>query len=232
VSHRVRPLGLVAVGVIVLATIETVGTDAGSVSVAAVNFEFKPPSATVHVGDTVVWTMSGDGHTVTSGTIDANNVGHPSGGPLDSGFKGPGGSYSFTFRAPGTYPYFCEIHASSQMEGTITVVAAVATGRLTPGATPVATAERSPPPTPSSSRTVVVSPNPTSSETPPLATTATATMASLPGQPNSSSSPAASRPPAGDGAAPASDSTPFIAAGVLVAIAVLATTLARTRRSR
>ena len=141
-------LGFVVVcGVVVLGVVGAAAVVAASVPVAAVNYEFNPSSITISVGDTVVWTMSGDGHTVRSGTVGADNIGHPSDGPLDSGFKGPGESYSFTFAEAGTYQYFCEIHPE-QMTGTVTVVAAPASesppsaiasassaGTLTPPAT-------------------------------------------------------------------------------------------------
>jgi plastocyanin len=116
-------------GVVVFLVVEAAAVAAASASVDAVNYEFNPSALTVSVGDSVVWTMSGDGHTVRSGTVGADNIGHPSDGPLDSGFKGPGQSYSFTFAQAGTYEYFCEIHPE-QMKGTITVVAAPATASV------------------------------------------------------------------------------------------------------
>jgi plastocyanin len=141
--------GLFAVcGVVVFAVVEAAAVAAASAPVAAVNYEFNPSSLTVSVGDTVVWTMSGDGHTVRSGTVGADNIGHPSDGPFDSGFKGPGESYSFTFAQAGTYQYFCEIHPE-QMKGTITVIAApssasapgpIASAQSAAAATPAATA--------------------------------------------------------------------------------------------
>ena len=110
-------------GVVVLALVQAGAVAAAGAQVAAVDYEFDPSSLTVSIGDTVVWKMSGEGHTVRSGTIGADNLGHPSDGPLDSGFRGPGESYSFTFAEAGTYEYFCEIHPE-QMKGTITVVGA------------------------------------------------------------------------------------------------------------
>jgi len=140
-----------------------VAVAAASAPVAAVNYEFTPSAVTVSVGDTVVWTMSGDGHTVRSGTVGADNIGHPSDGPLDSGFKRAGESYSFTFAQAGTYEYFCEIHPE-QMKGTITVVAAPA------GASPTA-------PIASASSAAQVTP-PASGETPSAAVTPAATPGS------------------------------------------------------
>lgn len=124
-SRRAWLAGLTVLGVVALAVYGSAAVAAESSPVAAVNYEFNPSSLTVSVGDTVVWTMSGDGHTVRSGTVGPDNIGHPSDGPLHSGFKGPGESYSFTFAQAGTYPYFCEIHPE-QMKGTIIVAAAPA----------------------------------------------------------------------------------------------------------
>jgi plastocyanin len=46
-------------------------------------------------------------------TVTAN------GGAFDSGSIADGGTFSFTFTTPGTYPYHCSIHPT--MVGTITV---------------------------------------------------------------------------------------------------------------
>ncbi|GEM_PF-2407533 len=76
---------------------------------------FSPASITVNSGDTVVWTNQGSRiHTVTSGT------GCSPDGMFNSGNKGPGGTFSFTFGASGTFPYFCIPHCPS-MAGTVTV---------------------------------------------------------------------------------------------------------------
>ncbi|HYN70218.1 MAG TPA: plastocyanin/azurin family copper-binding protein [Candidatus Eisenbacteria bacterium] len=112
--------------VVVLAVVEAAAVAAASAPVAAVNYEFNPSSVEVSVGDSVVWTMSGDGHTVRSGTVRADNIGRPSDGPLDSGFKASGESYAFTFSEAAIYEYFCEVHPEQMMKGTITVVAAPA----------------------------------------------------------------------------------------------------------
>jgi plastocyanin len=57
--------------------------------------------------------VNGDGfaHTVTAGVR-----GNPS-GLFDSDTIEAGGSFRFTFQAPGTYTYFCRIHGG--MEGVV-----------------------------------------------------------------------------------------------------------------
>ncbi|GAB2743134.1 cupredoxin domain-containing protein [Kitasatospora kifunensis] len=67
------------------------------------NFAFSPAALTVKAGTTVTWTNTDpDAHTVTSK--------QGSGGPLNSAPLTTGATYSYTFTAPGTYPYFCTIH--------------------------------------------------------------------------------------------------------------------------
>jgi plastocyanin len=71
---------------------------------------FNPATRTVAAGTTVTWTnKAGVDHNVTSddGTFTS------------SGTIGPGGTYSFTFTATGTYHYNCTFHAG--MNGTIIV---------------------------------------------------------------------------------------------------------------
>jgi plastocyanin len=77
---------------------------------------FTNGTITVQVGDTVTWTNNGNNtHTVTSG-----NESNP-GTVFDAGSLTPGESFSFRFTTAGTFPFFCRIHGSSAMSGTITV---------------------------------------------------------------------------------------------------------------
>jgi len=72
-------------------------------------FKFAPAALTVPVGTTVTWTnKDGTIHTVTSATKVFASDG------LDQG-----GTFSYTFTAPGTYAYSCKLHP--QMTGTVTV---------------------------------------------------------------------------------------------------------------
>jgi plastocyanin len=73
------------------------------------NFAFSPASITVSVGTRVTWTnKDGTAHTVTSNS----NF-------FDSGNIANGGSFSFTFTAPGSYPYYCRYHPN--MTATVVV---------------------------------------------------------------------------------------------------------------
>lgn len=80
-------------------------------------FAFAPSSQTIQVGDTVMW-MNADSiaHTSTSGQPGAPD------GLWNSGFLNSGASFSHTFDAAGTFPYFCGVH--SFMTGSITVQSA------------------------------------------------------------------------------------------------------------
>jgi plastocyanin len=78
------------------------------------NFTFGPQQLTVKVGDTVTWTNEDDiPHTVVS-------IGHYRSQALDTGDK-----FTFTFKTPGTFQYFCGLHP--QMQGTVVVQGTAAT---------------------------------------------------------------------------------------------------------
>ncbi len=100
----------------------------GTTAISIVGQSFQPNQVTVQVGQTVTWTVTqsiGAAHSVTSG--------HPNdtkpGTIFDSGIRleNDGDSFSYTFTAPGTYPFFCAVHPTT-MTGTVTVLAAGTTG--------------------------------------------------------------------------------------------------------
>jgi len=84
---------------------------------------YRPAALTVTAGTTVTWKQTDPGfHTITSGTVAQGSSGvtpQPD-GKFASGQLATGKTFSHTFIAPGTYPYFCEIHPAT-MRGTITV---------------------------------------------------------------------------------------------------------------
>jgi plastocyanin len=72
-------------------------------------FAFAPATLTVKSGTTVTWTNKDeDPHTVVD-----------NGGTFRSKALGPGGTYSFTFPAAGTFEYICSIHPF--MHGSVVV---------------------------------------------------------------------------------------------------------------
>jgi plastocyanin len=82
---------------------------------------FDPENVVIQAGDTVQWTFPATGfaHTVTSG-LDS-----PS-GLFNSGAHAGPFTFSFTFPDPGVFPYYCQIHLSMGMAGTVRVNAAPA----------------------------------------------------------------------------------------------------------
>jgi len=66
------------------------------------NFRFTPAEITVRPGATVTWVNKDDApHTATA------KGGKPA---FDSGALDTDETYAFTFKAPGTYRYYCKIH--------------------------------------------------------------------------------------------------------------------------
>ena len=85
---------------------------------------FQMPSVTIHVGDTVEWIWDTDNHTVTSGSSCTADNKFCS--PSNTNCSSPNPStmnatYSHTFTAAGSFPYFCIPHCKSGMTGNVVV---------------------------------------------------------------------------------------------------------------
>jgi plastocyanin len=94
---------------------------------------FSPAQLTVAAGAPVKFTNTSNAdHTVVRCTPAACSGASPGTG-TDTAFASVpvslpvGGSFSFSFNAPGTYVYYCSIHGYVTMHGTITVTAATTT---------------------------------------------------------------------------------------------------------
>lgn len=105
---------------------------ANTVTVTQTGFGFSPQNPTIQVGDTVKWNWTSGTHTVTEGTDGLINGNELFTSPLTSSVQ----TFSFTFSAAfvnanpkpgGVYDYFCQLHFSFPMKGTITVTDPVAT---------------------------------------------------------------------------------------------------------
>jgi len=115
-------------------------------------FTFSPSSQTINVGDTVEWVWASGLHSSTSGAICiADNK-------WDSTLLVNPSTFSVTFTAAGTYPYYCVLHCFFGMTGEIVV--------QEPTATPTATVT----PTPTATTTTLPSSTPTASPLPATAT--------------------------------------------------------------
>jgi plastocyanin len=74
------------------------------------NFNFYPPDPVIDVGDTVVWTNKMNyGHWVISGVDMRHN------NKFFSYLLLKGTKFSYTFRTPGDFPYYCPIHSMQAM---------------------------------------------------------------------------------------------------------------------
>ena len=85
---------------------------------------FDPATLTIKVGDTVHWVWASPGHSVVSGTNGTTDNLFCS--PSNTGCANPplspmGATYEHTFTQAGTFPYYCSVHFSLGMTGTITV---------------------------------------------------------------------------------------------------------------
>ena len=87
---------------------------------------FRPQHLTVRVGATIKWINSGETvHTVTADPEQAPDpswVQTPPGSEvMDSGYMNVGDSYSYEFKVPGIYKYFCLTHEQEGMRGEVDV---------------------------------------------------------------------------------------------------------------
>jgi len=81
-----------------------------SAKVEIVDFAYSPDPVTIEAGGKVIWqNMDSAPHTATADD-----------GSFDTGDLEEGKLKSESFKDPGTYPYFCEIHPD--MKGTVEVV--------------------------------------------------------------------------------------------------------------
>lgn len=104
----------------------SMGADDG----VAMVMRFMRSNITIHVGQQITFANTGMAapHTVTFGTEPANFFapsGDPTnftGGDLNSGIVGPGGSFTVTFKTAGTFTYICALHDYMGMTGTVRVV--------------------------------------------------------------------------------------------------------------
>jgi plastocyanin len=86
--------------------------EGGTEQLEVVDTAFQPKEATVPVGTKVVWTQTGrQAHSVSA--VDGLFDSAPDCSPIDiDACDGVGDEFSFTFEEPGTYDYYCRVHAT------------------------------------------------------------------------------------------------------------------------
>jgi plastocyanin len=102
----VRVLGAV-LAIFLLAPVGSVSAQSADATVDMKNLAFAPLEVHIQPGQTVMWTNSEPlQHTVTAD--DAS---------FDSGLIDQGDTFSQSYDAPGTYPYYCIPHGSAGLKG-------------------------------------------------------------------------------------------------------------------
>src|SRR6476619_1376518 len=88
------------------------------------DFAFHPDTVNISVGDTVRWTWSGSGHSVSSGphcVPDSQFCSPNDTGCFPGSLSNAGTIYQHTFNTPGSYSYLCIAHCSIGMAGVVNV---------------------------------------------------------------------------------------------------------------
>ena len=88
--------------------------------------KFSPDPVKIKVGDTIKWVDKGE--TVHTATTDPSQAPDPTWASVpagaetfDSGYLNGGEDFSYTFKVPGVYHYFCTTHVKEGMKGEIDV---------------------------------------------------------------------------------------------------------------
>lgn len=87
-------------------------------------FVFSPSSLTIRAGDSVTWVWNSNTHTVTSGAgcaADGKFCDQSDSACDSTTILNTGAMYTHTFPTAGTFPYFCQVHCTLGMTGTIVV---------------------------------------------------------------------------------------------------------------
>ncbi|WP_150049185.1 PQQ-dependent sugar dehydrogenase [Methylomonas rhizoryzae] len=117
-------------GLLLVLLYSTLAADADTLTVGVKDNRFQSATLHVKIGDSVqwVWQDTANPHTTTSGSCTGASC---SANPDDNWDSGLSSNSGFTFTKPtafttaGTYPYYCKVHASIGMTGSIIVDADV-----------------------------------------------------------------------------------------------------------
>ncbi|WP_206785574.1 plastocyanin/azurin family copper-binding protein [Amycolatopsis sp. MtRt-6] len=205
-----RRAALAVAGLLVFLNVPFAGpATAATQQVMMQDYAYSPTALTVRVGDTVTWMQHDQApHDVVTTSAPV-------------AFRSPqlsaGQSWSYTFRQPGTYQYYCSVHPD--MRASVTVLPA-------PTTAPPSTAPRTTPPRTTAPQTTTGKPAAAVPATTPSATTPPATTPAA--------TPAAGPQPAvqqATAATPATLDPMLLVAGVVTGIAVLCLLLLSSRRA-
>jgi plastocyanin len=86
---------------------------------------FVPATNTINLNDQVIWVWIGNHHSTTSGTVIGTGTGATNmpDGLWDSGEANKPHSFTNTFTALGSFPYYCQAHFTKGQIGLINVIA-------------------------------------------------------------------------------------------------------------
>lgn len=123
---RLLGRGLLVAGVLSLGVAMPAFAETVEVKMFDTPAKYVPDPVKVKVGDTIKWVNKGDTiHTATtdpSQAPDASWASVPAGAETwDSGYLNGGEDFSYTFKTPGVYKYFCTTHVKEGMKGEIDV---------------------------------------------------------------------------------------------------------------
>ncbi len=181
-TRAVLGLALVASAVVLAAQAGLETAPPAQAATTAVNVgqgganQFGPDTITISAGDTVHWQWSSGTHNVTS--YDESTPGTPDWSTSVVFFNGAGKTFDITFTTPGTYFFYCSLHATrtdadpaspdfSKMVGRVVVQSsATSTPTNTPAATNTVPAGSTNTPTPTITSTATVTKTPTVTFTP------------------------------------------------------------------
>jgi plastocyanin len=123
---RLLGRGLLVAGVLSLGVAMSAFAETVEIKMFDTPAKYVPDPVKVKVGDTVKWVNKGD--TIHTATTDPANAPDPSwisvpkgAETWDSGYLNSGEDWSYTFKVPGVYKYFCTTHVKEGMKGEIDV---------------------------------------------------------------------------------------------------------------
>lgn len=118
--------GLLVAGAFMVAAVRPASAETVTVQMFDTPAKYVPDPIKVKVGDTIKWVNKGE--TVHTATTDPSSAPDPSWASVpkgaetfDSGYLNAGDDWSYTFKVPGVYKYFCTTHVKEGMKGEIDV---------------------------------------------------------------------------------------------------------------